>query len=423
MTGERQVKGPRQVFSGVRALRSPAFRALFTAQVVSVVGTWSQNLATTLLVLHLTGSAAALGTVTAAQTVPILLLAPVTGRVIDRANVRMLLIATGSAAAATAFTVSALAATGHAPVWALTVAAALFGTASAFDRPGQYALLPAVVDDEARPSAISLTTTAAAAGRLGGPALAALIYGTAGPAACFAFNGASYLAVVGALVVLPRFAREGGFAGRRKRKDEPADNGDAEGIGLRYAWRNPDLRAALLVNTLIGCLSFNFGLMLAAMVTFTYKGGSSLVGLAYTTDAVGAVLGGVLGVGAALLTRRRLALACAALGLTICAAGAAPDLVVFFAVLPVMGVAISAYQTSVTALVQKVAAPHMLGRAMSLLTLGWFGTTPLGALLAGWVADVWSARATMGMAGAASLLGALALLWRPARGAVSHPRG
>jgi MFS family permease len=76
-----------------------------------------------------------------------------------------------------------------------------------------------------------------------------------------------------------------------------------------------------------------------------------------------------------------------------------------------MGVAIATYQTSVTTLVQKVTTPAMLGRAMTLLTLGWFGTTPVGALIAGWVADTWSARAAMGMAGSVSLICAAFLLW------------
>ncbi|TQS46784.1 MFS transporter [Cryptosporangium phraense] len=389
----------RAAFRGTRALRIPAFRILFGAQVVSFIGTWSQNLATSLLVLHLTGSAAALGLVTAVQFGPTLILSPFTGRVLDRVDVRRLLIGTSTLSATTALVLAVLAATGHAPVWSLGVATGLFGVAQAFDRPGIYTLLPRFIDADHRSSAISLITTSGAAARLAGPALAGLIYATLGPAACFAANGASYLVVVIALL----FLRRGESA------DRPTTIRRAETFGLRYAWHHPDLRDALLANVAIGGLTFNFAVMLAAMVTFTYRGGSNYVGLAYSTDAVGAVLGGLVAVGAR-LNRRRLALAAGALGVTVAAAGVAPNLAVFFVILPVMGIAITWYQSTVTALVQQVAEPAMLGRMMSLLTLGWFGTTPFGALLIGWVADAFSARAAMTVAGGTALGCALLLL-------------
>ncbi|GAA3395960.1 MFS transporter [Cryptosporangium minutisporangium] len=405
----------RSAFAGTRALRVPAFRVLFAAQVVSFVGTWSQNLATSLLVLHLTGSAAALGLVTAIQFAPTLLLSPVTGRVLDRVDVRRLLIATAAASAATALVLAALTAVDRAPLWSVGVAVGALGIAQAFDRPGIYTLIPRVVDADHRPSAISLITMSGAAARLAGPALAGLLYATVGPAACFAVNGASYVVVIGALVAVPRLragaaAPTGAVTPAEPAAAPPKPTGPAAGgLGLGYAWRHRDLRAALLANLAIGCLTFNFGVMLAAMVTFTYRAGSGTVGIAYSTDAVGAVLGGLIAVGAA-VTRRRLALACAALGLTIGAAGLAPSLTLFLAALPIMGVAITVYQSTVTALVQQVSDPGMLGRMMSLLTLGWFGTTPVGALLIGWVADAFSARAAMVVAGGTCVVCAVLLL-------------
>ncbi|MFG1924777.1 MFS transporter [Cryptosporangium sp. NPDC048952] len=403
----------RAAFAGTRALRVPAFRALFAAQIVSGVGTWSQNLATSLLVLHLTGSAAALGLVTAIQFAPMLVLSPITGRVLDRFDVRRVLLVTGTAGGVTAGALASLAAAGHAPLWAVMVAVGLFGVAGAFDRPGVYTLLPRTVDAERRPSAISLVTASNAVARLGGPALAGLLYATIGPAACFAFNGISYVVVVIALWLLPRL---GATADPAPAEVPAAPTG---GLGLGYAWGHPDLRAALLANAAIGCLTFNFGVMLAAMVTFTYGAGSSTVGLAYSTDAVGAVLGGLLGVGA-LVTRHRTALTCVALGTTIAAAGLAPNLVVFLAILPVMGVAITIYQSTVTALVQQASEPAMLGRMMTLLTLGWFGTTPVGALLIGWIADAHSPRAAMVVAGSTCLVCAVAVVL-PARRKAGTP--
>lgn len=227
----------------------------------------------------------------------------------------------------------------------------------------------------------------------------------------------SYVFVVAALVVLPRLRPT--LTGGPTAADAPVPTGgdagpQGGGLGIGYAWRHPDLRAALLANAAIGCLTFNFAVMLAAMVTFTYDGGSGTVGLAYSTDAVGAVLGGLLGVGA-VVTRRRTALACVGLGVTIAAAAAAPNLVLFLVALPVMGVAITLYQSSVTALVQQSSAPAMLGRMMTLLTLGWFGTTPVGALLIGWIADALSPRAAMAVAGATCLVCAAALALRKER--------
>jgi MFS family permease len=71
----------------------------------------------------------------------------------------------------------------------------------------------------------------------------------------------------------------------------------------------------------------------------------------------------------------------------------------------------------VTAIVQQASGPAMLGRMMTLLTLGWFGTTPVGALVVGWIADAFSPRAAMLVAGGTCLLcaGALVVTLRTAR--------
>jgi MFS family permease len=265
------------------------------------------------------------------------------------------------------------------------------------------AFIPQLVGPDLLPSGVALNAVVVSTGRLVGPALAGVLFTWRGPAACFFVNACSYGAIVFAMLRL-----------RRSELREWTPQEHAKGqlrAGLRYAWDHPLLRSTLLVNAVVGCLAFNFPTVYASMVTFVYGASGAAFGAAESTNAIFAVIGGlVLARRLKAPTLRMFTIACIALGATLAANGLAPNLGIFIACMPFFGVAVVSYQTIGQSLVQQHTPPAMIGRVMSLYVLGTIGTTPIGAMITGVITDTTSARVSL-LVGAASLFLSAIVLW------------
>src|SRR5438128_6325298 len=270
---------------GQSALKFHNARSFVAGQGLSNIGTFSQVVALSLLVLQLTDSGLALGAVMAAQALPILLLAPWAGSFLDRLPLRRVLFVTALMGAVQAACLAVLAFTGTINLaWVFGLAIGL-GCIQVFDRPGGQAFIAELVPREAIAGAVGLASSAQAMGRLGGPALAAVLYAWAGAGSVFAVNAASFAAVLVALVLLrtsellPRPIH----AGRRTYMSS----------ALRFAWLSAPIRAALLPNAVVGLLAFNFPTFYASFSSLTFKQ-PSLFGLAESINAVTSIGAGVL---------------------------------------------------------------------------------------------------------------------------------
>ena len=382
--------------SPLLVLRVRNFRLFFVGQVVSNVGTWFQSIAQTLLLIELTGSGKALGVVAALQFTPLLLFGVHGGVVADRVRPRRMLITTAGLSALIAGALSAVTALGAINVWHVWGAALALGCVQAFDRPASQAFLYEMVGPDDLPQAVGLYSITQSSARMLGPALGGAAYAAFGGSACFVINAASFLCVMAALAMM--------------RKVERRDAGEQVRQGLRYAWHNPELRGPLLANLLIGCLAFNFMVLIAAMTKFVFRADAQALGLAHALNAAGAVIGSLLLARIARPTIGHLAGTCFAMALTILVNALAPNLMLFLLWAPVFGFSIGAYQTTLQSAVQRATDPSMLGRVSSLLTLGTVCTTPIGSMIVGFLIDAWSPRAGMGLGALACLLGGLLLL-------------
>jgi MFS family permease len=384
-------------------LRVRNFRLFFIGQVASNVGTWFQSVAQALLVMELTRSGKALGILTALQFTPMLLLGVHSGVIADRVKPRLLLMTTASFAALLAATLAIVTAAHLVTIWWLWGLALGLGCVQAFDRPTGQAFLYELVGPEALQPAVGLYSTAQSSARMVGPALGGAAYAAFGSATCFAINSASFACVVVALLctrpsqLWPRHV-------------ERRDAGEQVRQGLLYAWRNPELRMPLLANLLIGCLAFNFMLLIAAMIKFVFHADAGALGAAHALNAVGAVIGSLVFATLRKPSSSQLALTCLALATTISVNALAPSLMFFLIWAPIFGFSIGAYQTTLQGSVQRATDPAMLGRVAGLLTLGSVGTTPIGGVIVGWLIDAWSPRAGMGLGALACLVGGLMLL-------------
>src|SRR5271157_3951096 len=111
----------------IRSLRHRNFQLFFSGQLISLIGTWMQNVSQAWLVYRLTGSSVALGAIGFAGQIPIFLLSPVGGIVADRYPRRLVVIATQASAMLLAFALAALTLTETVRIWHIFVLSAALG--------------------------------------------------------------------------------------------------------------------------------------------------------------------------------------------------------------------------------------------------------------------------------------------------------
>jgi MFS family permease len=184
------------------ALKHPNFRLWFIGQVVSLVGTWMQSTAQGYLVYELTHSASFLGIVAFAGGLPTLMFTLYGGVIADRISRRKMIIITQSTMMVLAFILAALTFTSLVQPWHIIILAFLLGTANAFDAPARQSFIVEMVDREDLSNAIALNSTIFNLGTVIGPTVAGLVYAWLGPAWCFTVNGISFIAVIGALLLM-----------------------------------------------------------------------------------------------------------------------------------------------------------------------------------------------------------------------------
>ena len=190
--------GPREPRFAAFEVRN--FRRYFIGQIISSVGSWTQALAVTWLVLDLTDRSDQLGIVMALQFLPMLLLGAPAGVLADKIDNRRLLIATSTASGLVALGFGAMIATGHTSMWAIYTLTSMLGLLLAVERPAMQAILFQLVGTDLLPSAVAANSTINSMSRLVGPALAGALIAGFGVGICFAVNAASYLVVIGALI-------------------------------------------------------------------------------------------------------------------------------------------------------------------------------------------------------------------------------
>jgi MFS family permease len=383
-----------------RSFDSRNFRLFFSGQIVSQAGTWMQSVAIVWVVLDLTGSGLALGLVTAAEFLPILLLGAWAGVITDRVDRHRMMLATQGAFLALAFTLSVLTLTGNATVPALFALSLVFGTINAFDNPSRRALVVELVGEDDVPNAVGLNSALMTGSRVVGPALAGLLIAGPGAGVAFAVHTVTYVAVIAALA---RMDRSQFRAAPRvaKAKGQLRE-------GFRYVWRTPDLRLPLIMVAVIGMLAFNYQVSLPLIAERTFGGTATTFTLLFATMSLGSVAGALLvarqtDLGLGFLLRAGTGLAVSSFALAL-----APTLLLAFLASLAVGFTNVLIISGANAVVQLRAAVLMRGRVLALLSVVFLGSTPIGSPIIGFVAEELGPRAAVGLGGVAT---ALAVAW------------
>lgn len=216
---------------GLRALNHRDFRLFWTGQLVSLVGTWMQSVGQSWLVLELTNSPFKLGLIGTLQFGPMLCFSFVAGAIADRVPKRRLVLATQTALMLQAFSLSALAWTGHVQYWHVAVLASLYGFATTLDMPTRQSFIVEMVGKDDLMNAIALNSAMFNGARMVGPAAAGLLVARYGVAPAFLLNGVSFLAVIVALLGIRAEGLPQAQASSSVRQDIVA--------GVRYAVGTP----------------------------------------------------------------------------------------------------------------------------------------------------------------------------------------
>jgi predicted MFS family arabinose efflux permease len=384
--------------TALASLAVPNFRRWFVGQTLSSIGAWFHTLALALVALDLTGRGASLGIMVALQWLPLLVAGSHAGALLDRHDLRRVLLATNAVNTALATGLVVVAATGRLSTWWLGAFSLAFGIVLTIERPATVLVPVELVPPDLVSNALGLNSITLSLARLVGPALAGLSLALAGATWCFAVNAASFAVALAYVVRLDAdamFPRPRSDGGRGQVRE-----------GFAYLARRPQLRSVLVANALIGLLAVNFLVTITAVARIRFGGGALAVGLAHAANAAGAVAGGVLSGAALARMSRRLDLVCLALAGSMAAVALAPTLGLFVALGPPLGAALVAYQSAVIDACHRLAQPAMLGRMVSLVTLGAQGTTPVGSVVVGLVIDARSPQAALWVGAASCVAGA-----------------
>lgn len=402
---------------GFRALRHRNYRLFFAGQGMSLIGTWMQRVALAWLVYDLTHSKLMLGIVGFAGQILTFLMAPLAGVLADHADRRKLLVLTQALAMLQALALAALVFTGTINQWQIILLSGLLGLINGFDIPIRQSFVVEMLESRADlPNAIAMNSFMVNSARLVGPSLAGVLIAAVGTAACFAINGATFVAVIAALLAM-----------RTRPLARPPQNGSVlrnVHEGLTYACHFAPIRAILLLLATISLLGTSHTVLLPVFAQDILHGNPRTLGFLMAATGIGAMAGAVFlamrpsvrGMG------RIMAVACVLLGVSVIGFGLSHNKALSYCLLAVAGFGMMVQFAGSNSLLQTLVDDDKRGRVMSLYVMAFMGMGPFGSLLAGWLAGRYGAQATVIVSGACCILaGGLFAARLPMLGRMARP--
>ena len=387
----------------LRALRYRNYRLYFGGQLVSLIGSWMTDIATSWLVYRLTGSALLLGVVGFAGKFPAFLLAPVAGIFVDRWNKHRLILVTQSLQMLQSLSLAYLTFTGRINVPWLVALNVFEGFVNAFDMPARQAFLIEMVEKkEDLGNAIALNSSMVNAARLLGPSIGGILIAAAGEGWCFLIDGVSFLAVLGALAAMRVAARA----------PKPAHKEGALGElreGWRYVSGSRPIRSIILLLALVGLVGVPYTVLIPVFAGRILGGGPHTLGWLMTAAGGGALCGAVilasrktvLGLG------RWIPYAALLFGAALVGFSFSRTLWLSLPLVLLAGAGFMIQLASSNTIVQTITDDDKRGRVMSFFMMAFLGSAPFGSLFAGGLADRIGAPQTLRIGGVFCVLGGL----------------
>jgi MFS family permease len=365
----------------VAALHHHNFRLFWFGQMISLVGTWMQNVARGWLVLQMTNSPFLLGLVSMLGTLPVLFIAPFGGVLADKLNKRTVVITTQITAMLLAFALATLILTKHVQYWHIVVLASILGVTMAIDAPTRQSFIVEMVGKKDLLNAIALNSSIFNLARILGPALAGLIISAIGIVLCFYVNGISYLAVIAGL-----FMMKGNFSPKKKNNTHVLRD-IRDGFG--YARRDKNIISLITLVALSSIFIMPYAMLMPVFARDILQVGAKGLGILLASAGVGALVGALT---LAFLSDYRKKGRFVMAGTTTFVIATAlfsfsNSYPISLLLLLFIGWGMVMQNASINSLLQTIAPDHLRGRIMSLYVLFFMGMMPFGSFQAGFIAD------------------------------------
>jgi len=398
--------GPARI---LRPLAGRDFRLLFSGETISLLGDQFHFVALDWLVLQLTGSGLAVGTVLMVAGIPRAIFILVGGAFADRASPRSVMLISNALRAAFVGVLAILVLSGSAELWQLYVLAAVFGIVDAFFWPALSTIVPMLVTEDHLPAANALMQGSQQLTGLIGPALAGLLVAAVGTGLAFGIDAASFVVAAAALVLI-----RGGRRAALSEAARPHVLGTVRS-GVAFAWRDPAIRSLLLLSAALNfAINGPVSVGLAWLAANRFEGGAAAFGIMLSAFGAGALVGAIA---AGSLGRIRelgwvTLSGSVVMGVGLGLIGFAPSVVVIMVLNFAIGLAVGLLNVRIVAWLQVRTPSDMIGRVMSLVMLGGLAMSPLSLAAAGLLVDLGAATLCFAVAGGLVVLAALAgVVW------------
>jgi len=385
------------------ALQHRNYRLYFFGQLVSLTGTWMQNVAQSWLVYQLTGSPLYLGIVSFAASIPILAFSLGAGVYIDRVPKRWMLVRTQTAAMILAFILSADVFLGWVQPWHIVILSFLLGTVNTFDGPARQSFVVDMVGREDLSNAIALNSTIFNSARIFGPTIAGITLALFGAAWCFFLNGLSFIAVIIALMMMTvqnkAVAQKAGSVAQQARE------------GLSFIWHHQTVRTLLIMVAVSNIFAFGYSSLMPAFAKDVLGQGPAGLGLMSAAIGTGALVGALLvaSLGRTMSKGKMLTAGNLLFPMMVLLFSASRNFYLSLFILFLTGISFMIQNNMTNTLIQTSIPDELRGRVMSVFTLVFMGFFPIGSLLAGTVAE--HSTIPLGAAVGGSIALAFGLFW------------
>lgn len=407
----RPPRPPSRLPEGLSALRHRNFRLFYAGMLVSLIGTWMQQVGQSWLVLQLTNDPLWLGLVAAAQFTPVLFLGLFGGIVADAVSKKKALIVTQVAAGILAFALGLLVVTGLVEVWHVFVLALLLGVVNSFDMPVRQAFVVEMVGRDDIANAVALNSANFNVTRIIGPAIAGLSIAAIGLHPLFFINAISYVAVVIGLFLmrdselrqpLERVVVERNWRSVIDRLVE----------GLRYTRQDAQIFLAISVLGVVATFALNFSVLIPLVARDVLHGDADTYGFLMAATGVGSLVSALSIAFGARPTMKLLLVGAGAVGVSMIGLGLSTWLPLSLALMFLAGWGTISMAATCNTLIQLRVPDVLRGRVASVYTTVFAGATPFGGIFSGSLAAIGGPPAALVVGGAVAVVAALVGFFR-----------
>lgn len=361
-----------------------------------------QYVAIAWLVYRITGSVAMLGLIGFAGQIPIFLLSPFTGALIDRWSRHRVLIITQIVLMIMAFILVCLFYTRTIGIWQIFVISIVSGITHSFDIPARQSFVIDMVENkEDLGNAIALNSLLFNGAMLIGPSVAGVLLASSGEGVCFLVNGISYFFIISSLLLM---------------KVKPAEilKGKSNILtdvkeGISYVFDCIPMRYIILLLALANLLAVPYTVILPAFTKDILAGGSNIYGFLLGASGFGALLGAIYlaSFRTPEKTGKLIPWSAIIFGIGLIIFSFSRYSVISIIIIGAVGLGDMLHTAASNTFIQTITDDDKRGRVMSLYTMAIVGTAPFGSLLVGEIADLAGTPATLLIGGIACITGAI----------------